>query len=509
MTVDENDYLTGSEKYMLFNTPDFLLFFVTVVGIYWVIPNKLKNIWLLLSSYYFYMNWNRSYALLLFGCTIVTYLAGLYIEKNRTSENRQDNIEKKIKVIFVVSLLFCLVILFIFKYTNFFIDIVNMLKPDVIAWKSELLLPVGISFYTLQSLGYLIDVYRGDIYAEKSIIKYALFISFFPQLVAGPIERSKNLLVQISTPRKFSYDNLRIGLITMLWGFFLKMVIADQAALIVDEVYENLEKYDGVQIIIACILFSIQIYCDFCGYSTIARGVAKTMGYSLTDNFAAPYYARNIKEFWRRWHISLSTWFRDYLYIPLGGNRKGNFRKNANLMIVFGVSGLWHGAAFGYIIWGLLNGLYQVIAAIIQSIRTKVDAIFGWNGSIFKGVIETLGTFCLTTIAWIFFRAGNIGKAIEVLNSIRNNGVHLINLINGSINHIGIEEGYVKVLFISIIVLFIVDYFKYRGIDVVDRFIQQYWLGRFAIELALFTAIVLFGRYGTISESSIFIYFQF
>lgn len=207
-------------------------------------------------------------------------------------------------------------------------------------------------FFTLQSLGYLIDIYRGDIYAEKNYFKFALFVSFFPQLVAGPIERSKNLLKQLNTPKRFSYENLRRGFFLVVWGMFLKVVIADRAAIFVDSVYGNYYTYGGLYIVFATVLFSIQIYCDFHGYSTIARGVAMTMGYSLVENFNAPYFSQSVKEFWRRWHISLSSWFRDYLYIPLGGNRKGLMRKNLNLLVVFLVSGLWHGASFSYIFWG-------------------------------------------------------------------------------------------------------------------------------------------------------------
>lgn len=239
-------------------------------------------------------------------------------------------------MIMAVCFVTCLGLLGIYKYANFFIQTANRLFAAVgknqISWTSALVLPVGISFYTLQSLGYLIDVYRGDIYAEKNYLRFALFVPFFPQLVAGPIERSKNLLKQIGTAKKFSYENLKRGFLLIGWGMFLKMVIADRAAIFVDKVYADYHTYGGFYIILATFLFSIQIYCDFHGYSTIARGAALTLGYSLVENFNAPYLSGSVREFWRRWHISLSSWFRDYLYIPLGGNRKGKARRNINLM---------------------------------------------------------------------------------------------------------------------------------------------------------------------------------
>lgn len=359
---------------MLFNTPQYILFLPIVVIIYYCLPGKVRYIWLLIVSYYFYMQWNSLYILLLFFCTFLTYVCGWIIEGLRpVNENQQESEEeqagiereseeieeipayrKKQKICLATCILLNLAILGFFKYFNFGISWLNFLLSHIhiheIMWDYNIMLPVGISFYTLQALGYLIDVYRGDIYAEKNFLRYALFISFFPQLVAGPIERSKNLLVQLNTPKSFQYENIRKGSLLVLYGLFVKMVIADRAAIIVDTVYGNIESYPGFYIIAATVLFSIQIYCDFYGYSTIARGSALMMGIQLTDNFNAPYYAKSVKEFWRRWHISLSCWFRDYLYIPLGGNRKGRLRKWYNLLMVFAVSGLWHGASLVFIL---------------------------------------------------------------------------------------------------------------------------------------------------------------
>ena len=316
---------------MIFNSFEFLVFFPIVVLIHYLLPQKVRYIWLLVASWYFYMSWNPIYIVLLLTSTTVTYIAARWIEfAKRKYQKKNKNLDagsQRIgKCYLVISLVVLLGILGYYKYFDFLLNGINMIldifKADMLKSPFSIVLPVGISFYTLQSIGYLIDVYRGDIYAEKNYLRYALFISFFPQLVAGPIERSKNLLVQLNKPQRFSWDNCTRGAILMLYGLFLKVVIADRAAIIVNTVYENPIQYQGIYIWIATFFFAIQIYCDFYGYSTIAKGAALFLGIRLMSNFESPYFSRSIKEFWRRWHISLSGWFMDYLYIPLGGNRK-------------------------------------------------------------------------------------------------------------------------------------------------------------------------------------------
>lgn len=341
---------------MLFNSYNFLLFFPIVTLVYFVIPKKTRYIWLLIASYYFYMSWDIKYGFLLFFSTIVTYIAGLLISKADSKKKGKKNQKKDF---LIISIFLCLYLLFMFKYLRFAIininSLLSYLNLKTINLSLNSIVPIGISFYILQSIGYTIDVYRGNIKAEKNFLKYALFVSFFPQLVAGPIERSKNLLRQINEEHKFDFQRVKDGILLMVWGFFLKLVIADRIAIIVDTVFDKFPAYKGLYIVFAVILFGIQIYCDFAGYSTIAIGSAKVMGFKIMDNFNSPYMSMSVAEFWRRWHISLSTWFRDYLYIPLGGNRKGKIRKYFNLMIVFLVSGLWHGANWTYVIWGGLN----------------------------------------------------------------------------------------------------------------------------------------------------------
>lgn len=337
----------GSAK-MLFNSVQFVLFLPVCVMIYYILPGKIRNRYLLLISYFFYMCWNPKYILLLFFSTIVTWLCGFGVE---TAQN-----ETLRKAALAGTVLANLLILFIFKYYNFFWDLItallNRMNITVAVRHSTLLLPVGISFYIFQALGYSIDVYRKDIKHERNLFDYALFVSFFPQLVAGPIERSKNLLPQFKTVHCFNIDKTVDAMRLILWGMFKKIVVADMAALYVDAVFTGIQDCSGLTVLAAIFLFTMQIYGDFAGYSDVARGTAMIFGFDLMKNFSAPYFSSSVKEFWQRWHISLSTWLRDYIYVPLGGNRKGFVRKCINIFIVFSVSGLWHGANMTFCLWG-------------------------------------------------------------------------------------------------------------------------------------------------------------
>lgn len=516
---------------MLFNTPQYLLFLPLVVLVYYCLPKKVRYIWLLITSYYFYMQWNPLYVTLLFSCTFLTYLCGRILGSlgaENANMQEETGAERKAalkrKACLVVCILLNLGILGFFKYFQFGISILNRLLSvihvDSVSWGNDILLPVGISFYTLQALGYLIDVYRGDIYAEKNFLRYALFVSFFPQLVAGPIERSKNLLVQLKTPQSFSYENLRKGALLVLYGLFLKMVIADRAAVIVDTVYQDSAAYPGFYVAAATVFFSIQIYCDFYGYSTIARGSALIMGIRLMENFNAPYYSKSVKEFWRRWHISLSGWFRDYLYIPLGGNRKGRLRKQGNLLTVFTVSGLWHGASFSFVFWGLLNGVYQVVGDVFSKIGKRFFEQIRKRREDRENPEEkaeehfstvlfcTIRTFLLISFAWLFFRAGGMMSALRMLESMFSQNNWTI-LFDGSLYGLGVARNYMNVLLGSILLLFIVDYQKYHGKDVADVFLKQGWWFRVSGIMCLLFTILLYGCYGELYDIQQFIYFQF
>lgn len=393
---------------MLFNSFQFLVFFPLVAITYFIIPSKFRVVFLLLASYYFYMNWKPVYAVLIFISTIITWLCGILIQKE------EKNNRKKSYLAF--SLLINFGILFFFKYFNFVNDtIYGLLEALSLRWEVpnfDILLPVGISFYTFQAVGYTIDVYRKDLKAEKSILVYALFVSFFPQLVAGPIERAKNLLPQFHQRKYFSLDNLKQGLSLIIWGLFMKVVVSDRIGLYVDATYNNVGDHNGVSLSLATILFSFQIYCDFAGYSNIAIGTAKIIGFDLMTNFKRPYFSRTIAEFWHRWHISLSTWFRDYLYIPLGGNRVSKSRTYLNLFITFVVSGIWHGANWTFVIWGTLHGLFNIVQKY-----THCDK--GLKQMRFLIALSMISVnYSLVTFAWIFFRANSLGDAWLIIEKI-------------------------------------------------------------------------------------------
>lgn len=508
---------------MQFNSIEFMYFFSIVVFLYFVMPKKLRTVWLLISSYYFYMSWNAQYAILIGGSTVITYIGGLIMSDTMHQKfERKGWIAKDRKpVVKKIAMASCILInlgiLAVFKYGNFFIESINAVLSichlSVIPRKFDLLLPVGISFYTFQALGYVIDVYRGDIKAEKNFIRYALFVSFFPQLVAGPIERSKNLLNQIKDIENFKLWNSRritSGAILMVWGFFMKMVIADRVSLLVNNVFENYRMYGSTQLILAAVGFAIQIYCDFGSYSIIAIGAAKIMGFELMENFYTPYFARSIKDFWDRWHISLSTWFKDYLYIPLGGNRKGEFRKAINIMIVFMVSGLWHGADWTFVVWGTIHGFYQIVAAMRKSIQRKLKKripiktdCLSWK------LLQTAVTFGLTTFAWIFFRADTLEDAFLFIKRAITRPTPWL-LFNGGIYQLGLSRIEMNILFFSIVILFMVDWIRYRKNQTLDVFLfeQNVWF-EWLVMIVLLVMVFVFGKYGPTFDGQQFIYFQF
>ena len=498
---------------MSFNSFDFLIFFPIVVLIYFLLPRKLKQVWLLCSSYYFYMSWNAVYAVLILASTGITYAAGILLEKAKGMNMPADAVQRRKK--WIVALSFCsnLGILFFFKYMGFATRMINaaanLIHIQLSVPAFDILLPVGISFYTFQALGYTVDVYRDDIRAEKNFIQYALFVSFFPQLVAGPIERSGNLIRQLAEPKKFSFDRFREGFLQMLWGFFLKIVVADRIAVFVDTVYGDYANYGGYYLIVATVLFAVQIYCDFWGYSTIASGAARILGISLMDNFDAPYLSTSVAAFWRRWHISLTTWFRDYLYIPLGGNRKGKIRKYVNKMIVFLVSGLWHGAGFTFILWGGLNGLYQVIGEITLPARKKVTDLFRLHrDSLGHRLFQGLVTFILVDFSWIFFRAGELRDAIDIIKSIFR-ADNLWILTDGSLYSCGLDLSNFFLMLAGIGIIVFADCCRRKHIVIREVILRQDgWFRWLFIALAV-TAIITFGIWGPGYISMNFIYFRF
>ena len=495
---------------MLFNSLSFLIFFPIVLLIYFVIPKKIRYIWLLIASYYFYMCWNAEYALLLLGSTLITYFAGLIIGRCKKLW------AKKLSV--AGSLILNFGILFFFKYFDFALSSVEMLLERFgVAFETprpDILLPVGISFYIFQAVGYTIDVYRGKTDAEKNVLRYALFVSFFPQLVAGPIERSTNLLSQLRSVDKIKlWDTGRIqqGAVVMLYGYFMKMILADRIATLVDAVYDpvNYMQYEGFTVLIAAMLFSIQIYCDFAGYTHIAIGAAKIMGFSLMDNFNTPYLAVSMKDFWDRWHISLTTWFKDYLYFPLGGSRKGKIRKYINIFIVFLLSGLWHGAAWHYVVWGVLHGVLRIVGELTLGLRERLyRALHFKRDTLATRLWQVVFTFLLVTLAWMFFRGEDIYQAVALIKNM----VTVYNpwvLTDGSLFTLGLDAKEWNVMLVSIGILAIVDICKYKKIDLVAIFMKQNLWFRWLFFYAGIMAVVLFGVYGPQYNAAQFIYFQF
>lgn len=403
---------------MLFNSVGFAIFLPIVFILYWFVTNKslkLQNILLLVASYYFYACWDWRFLFLLIFSTALDYYTGL-----KMAEARDESLKR---FWFWLSVSVNLGFLGIFKYYNFFItsfaEAISHLGLQVNPWTLKVILPVGISFYTFHGLSYVIDIYKNRIQPERNIISYSVFVSFFPLLVAGPIERATHLLPQIQKKRVFDYAKAADGLRQILWGLFKKVVIADQCANFANPIFNNPGDYHGSTLVLGAVFFAFQIYCDFSGYSDIALGTAKLFGIDLLRNFAYPYFSRDIAEFWRRWHISLSTWFRDYVYIPLGGSKGGKRMQVRNTFIIFLLSGFWHGANWTFIFWGLLNAIYFLPLLLRNKNRTFLD--IPAKGKVFPSlteVVQILTTFLLTTLAWIFFRSNSLTDAFIYIKDI-------------------------------------------------------------------------------------------
>lgn len=393
---------------MIFNSLEFLIFFPIVVLLYYTLPHRFRWLMLLIASCYFYMAFIPIYIVILGATIIVDYFAGIWIEQSSGRKRR---------LFLILSLIANLGVLAVFKYYNFFVDNINFLiGPDHRNLPLlQILLPVGLSFHTFQAMSYTIEVYRGNQKAERHFGIYALYVMFFPQLVAGPIERPQNVIHQFHEKHTFNYREVVDGLRWIYWGLFKKMVVADRLSMYVDPVFDNpgSSQYGALATVGATAFFSIQIYCDFSGYSDVAIGTAKVMGFKLMENFRRPYIATNIQMFWSRWHISLSTWFRDYVYIPLGGNRKGLLRKYFNVSVVFLISGLWHGANWTYLIWGALHSVFNLGTMIARDFKLINLPNRWWvNG------LCILTTFSLVSLAWVFFRATSVGDAIALIDKM-------------------------------------------------------------------------------------------
>lgn len=474
---------------------EFILFLVVLLGVYHVVPAGIKGMVLLTASYIFYGSQNSTYLIFLAVATLFTYGSGLLLEKNVEHQSRA-------KAIMAVTIFANLYVLGWFKYINFFTG----------GKIESLFLPVGISFYLFMSIGYIVDVYRGKIKAEKNLISYALFVSFFPIIMSGPIERAGNLLPQFKKEAfakiKFDTERIRDGFVRMLWGYFQKLVLADRIAVAVNTVYASPESYGGVMVFVASLLYTFQIYCDFAGYSNVAIGIGEVFGIKIIENFRAPYLATSIADFWRRWHISLSSWFRDYLYIPLGGNRKSTVRKYINIMIVFLLSGLWHGAGWNFILWGGLHGLYQVAGALVEKIRRKVYGLLNVREGVFSLTgIKTAVTFLCVNFAWMLFRITDMGLFLRVVKRFKD--IQIWQLFDGTIYNLGLDRANVHLMLIGLGIVVLVDFLNEKGISVSKCIAKERLWVRWPIYLAAIMLILVCGMWGSGFNANNFIYYQF
>ncbi len=480
---------------MLFNSVSFLVYFPIVVLLYFVMPDKIKNHWLLLASFYFYACWNPKYLFLLLIVILVTYVSGCLIAgaKKRIGQT----------LTLTVCVMLNLSVLFFFKYYTFALtSLCSALEKIGIAFSFpalDLILPVGISFYMFQALGYVFDVYRGDVAYEKNILRYALFVSFFPQILSGPIERYGYMRSQFETPHRFDASKAQSGLLLMLLGFMEKLVVAEMATIAVDRIFGSFREMSAIYLWIGSILFAVQIYCDFSGYSHIAIGAARVLGFDLRENFRQPYFARSIKETWKRWHVSLTGWFRDYLYIPLGGNRKGTLRKYINICMVFFVSGLWHGASWHFVFWGLLNGLYQVGEDLWDKLTKK-----RWKAPAWFAVLRT---FLMWSVAFIFFRIPSLREGFEYVWYMFTKWNMALSQFELSV--LGMEPTELVALMIGIAVLWFADYRREVGKPCGKWLCEANTAVRWSVcmILCLFIVIIAFRSFGQGAAS--FIYFQF
>lgn len=490
---------------MLFTSFEFVLFLPIVFLLYWLVFNRLgtktSNLFLIAASYVFYGWWNWKICLLLFGVSAITYSAGYLMTHLRNTNPECENGKKMRNPVWWVNfatIILCIGTLGLFKYGDFFIQsfvsAFSFIGINLNVSTLNLILPLGISFYIFQSLTYTIDIYQRKIEHTNDVVSYFAFMSFFPQLLSGPIGRASRLLPQYQTKRVFDYQLAISGCWQMLWGLFMKVCVADRLSMYVDAVYGNLAIHNGTSIAIAAIFYSIQIYCDFAGYSLMAIGIGRLMGIKLDENFRQPYFSKSIVEFWRRWHISLSTWFRDYVYIPLGGNRVSEGRNYFNLFITFLVSGLWHGAAWSFVLWGGLHGLYQVIDKMRKKYLPKLGL-----PTILKDSIGIVTTFVIVTIAWIFFRLTDINMAWDAVVTIFSSaGMPFVDLPTFAYG------------FTSLAILFVVDIFieKSSKCHAKPAIIQKngmYLIFRYFFAIALTLWIIGAGVFG----GGQFIYFQF
>ena len=489
---------------MQFVSFEFLALLPIIVLVNFLIPVRFRYLWLLFTSYAFYLSIDVKGTIVLVLSTVITYASGLMLEKAANDRRK--------KAIFTSAIVANVAIIVILKYLGFLektvTDIAGILGGELNIPAINLIAPIGISFYILKAMSYLIDVKRGKISPEKNFARYALFVSFFPQIIAGPIDRADNLLPQLEKPATLDFDRLRDGLLQMLWGYFLKLVIADRLAIFVNSVYSQSDHVSGGIAFAGIVLYTFELYCDFCGYSHIGIGAARILGIEAMKNFDSPLLAQSISEFWRRWHISLSAWLKDYVYISLGGSRKGTVRKYFNLVVTFAVSGLWHGTGWTYVFWGMLHAFYQIIGDLLMPLRDQIVRIFRINTSaVSHRILRTVGTFMLFSISLVFFRAESIPQAITILR--RSLEISPWILTDGQLLKMGLDLANLLIAIAGILILIAVDIANYNGIEVRKKVLEQGLWFRYLVAIAGVLIVVICGIWGPGYDAASFIYQQF
>ena len=500
---------------MLLNSFGYAVFLPIISLLHWITPRKWRWALLLAASCFFYATWGPEYIVVLLLTIVISYYAALYMERAVKQRGRSANGKKNrgaspsAKTVLVLSIIFCAGLLFFFKYLNFFSENVAALLQrfsiPMQPFTLRLALPIGISFYLFQTISYLVDVYKGKIPAERHFGIYAVYISFFPKVMQGPIERGESLLPQLQKPRRFHYGQASYGIKLMAWGFFKKLVLADGLSIYVSQVYDNLSSYTGFSLMLATFFYAIQLYCDFSGYTDIALGSAGILGIRLSPNFRSPYFASSIKDFWGRWHISLSSWLRDYIYIPLGGSRVGRVRHALNIMITFLVSGLWHGASWNYVLWGGIHGALQIIEGFFpwhkKSSRFQTDRRL----HAMLCIVTVPVTFLLVCFAWIFFRAATLQDAFYVIRNMFTGIGSPYTYIHDCALQLGLTFRNLVFHCLPLIPLFLFDLASLKT-DVIALISRQRFFIRWPVYILLLLVILLFSEKGVTTE---FIYMQF
>ena len=491
---------------MSFFSLGFIAFICVIFVVYYALPAARRNLWLLIASYVFYALWDLRYTAVLLFITAISYLAGASL------------LRKRKKTTLFLSIALCLLVLIVFKFWRFWILGAQTLfgESEGLAGAAALVAPIGLSFYVLEAIGYMIDIYRGTSEPEKSFLRYALFLSFFPKVISGPIERSTHLLTRLRSEIEFDYDRVRHGLLTMLAGYFFKLMIADRAALLVNGAFDNYEAQTGMTMLIATVLYGIQLYMDFAGYSLIAIGMSETLGFDILQNFRQPYFAVSVRDFWSRWHISLSTWLRDYVYIPLGGNRKGKARKYLNLMITFLVSGLWHGTGMQFMVWGALHGVYQIVENVVHDFRKKTEipgeasvaSRPAATSSLPLRILKSIWIFILVDFAWLFFRAPSVAAGIEITRKMIFDLQGITTLSTGAYLT-GSSSVRFIILLIELVGVLLFDILREKKTDLYGWLTSRHIVVRWTIYVgaALLLLLVLIRDFG--AEASTFIYARF